>query len=431
MLAGLVQNPDANNPVDNQAAALDRRDVVLNRMSELDLITAGQVKKAKKAGFDKDEVKPTLNGCVGTTYPFLCDYVRRSLLTLPSLGKTQDERENMLNRGGLTIQTAIDPKTQDLAQKKVSSVVGPKDPLISTMNMIQPGTGLIVAMAQSRPVMGNDDEKGETYWNLAADPAMGGIQGYQAGSTFKAFTMAAALEKGIPISKKFNAKSPMDFSGKTVRDLRGHASTVYGKYKVKNSVGHSKKIDMTEAAEWSVNTYFVQLELAAGMCNVTKMAQKIGVEAGHARNRDIVEYYQTQPVLHPGHGRGQPAVDGRGVRDLRRPRHPLQPDHRVQDHQPERQEARGPRRRLQARHRQGRGRRRQQGPQGRDQEGHRHPGAVCRRPRPGRQDRHDRQQRGRLVRGLHAQDRRRRDDLDRQQAEALHQEASPASAGTA
>ena len=88
LLAGLVQNPDSSNPVDNPAAALDRRDVVINRMAELGLITADQVKKAKAAKFNKKKVKPTRNGCVGTKYPFLCDYVYRSLLQAPSLGKT-------------------------------------------------------------------------------------------------------------------------------------------------------------------------------------------------------------------------------------------------------------------------------------------------------------------------------------------------------
>ena len=100
MLAGLVQNPDSNNPVNNPSAALDRRDVVLNRMVELKLITLDQATQAKEVGFDEKKIKTTRNGCVGTRYPFLCDYVRRTLLNSPSLGKTEDDRENMINRGG-------------------------------------------------------------------------------------------------------------------------------------------------------------------------------------------------------------------------------------------------------------------------------------------------------------------------------------------
>jgi membrane peptidoglycan carboxypeptidase len=297
MLAGLVQNPDTNNPVRNTSAALERRDVVLNRMVELKLITLDQAKEAKQAGFDQKDVTKTRNGCVGTRYPFLCDYVRRTLLNTPSLGKTEDDRENMINRGGLVIQTAIDPKTQDLAQKKVSSVVGPRDPVISTMNMIQPGTGLIIAMAQSRPVMGNNAKKGQTYWNLAAEPAMGGIQGYQAGSTFKLFTLAAALEKGIPISKKFNAKSPLSFTGRRFTSCRGR-ERVWDRWVVRNAVGHSKTIGMMEAAQFSVNTYFIQLELATGMCRVTKMAARTGVKVGARIGQppvDIVKEFQDKP----------------------------------------------------------------------------------------------------------------------------------------
>jgi membrane peptidoglycan carboxypeptidase len=293
MLAGLVQNPDANNPVDHASAALDRRDVVVNRMAELRLITPRQAVAAKKVGFDADKVKPTRNGCVGTKYPFLCDYVRRTLLKTKSLGKTVEERDNLIKRGGLTIQTAIDPKTQDIAQKKVSAVVGPRDPLISTMNMLQPGTGLIVAMAQSRPKMGSDAKRGETYWNLAVDPAMGGIQGYQAGSTFKVFTAAAALEEGVPLSKRYNARSAMNYAGRPYDTCRGR-SHVLGRWVVNNSTGRSGVMDMTTAAAFSVNNYFVQLELETGMCPVTKMARKLGVKVG-SPNRSLVGFYQRIP----------------------------------------------------------------------------------------------------------------------------------------
>ena len=295
MLAGLVQNPDARNPVRSPAAALDRRDVVLNRMAELGLISREQLAAGKRTGFDARKVRTTHHGCVGTRYPFLCDYVRRSLLQAPSLGRTADERQALLDRGGLTIRTTIDPRSQDLAQRRVSAVVGPKDPLISTLSMVQPGTGRIIAMAQSRPTMGSDARRGETYWNLSVDPAMGGAQGYQAGSTFKAFTAAAALQRGIPLSRTLDAPKTMTYTGRSYRTCtgRGHVTK---KWRVSNSTGRNGVMDMATAAEYSVNNYFVQLELETGMCNVTEMAQRLGVKLG-TRDRDLVDYYQHVPAF--------------------------------------------------------------------------------------------------------------------------------------
>jgi len=293
MLAGLVQNPEANNPVKNRSTAMNRRDVVLNRMTELGYITDRQAAAAKKVKFDEDDVQTTRNSCIGTQYPFLCDYVRRTLLKSESLGATVEDRTKMVNRGGLTIQTAIDPKTQDIAEEKVADVVGPTDPLISTMSMIQPGTGLIVAMAQSRPEMGSDAEAGETYWNLAVDPSMGGLQGYQAGSTFKAFTAAAALEEGATLSKQIDARKTINYKGRTYETCDGR-TRVGESWKVSNSTGKNGMMNMYRAAAFSVNNYFVELELETGMCPVTKMAQKLGVKLG-TKDRDLVDFYQRIP----------------------------------------------------------------------------------------------------------------------------------------
>ena len=278
MLAGLVQNPTANNPVQNPTAGLQRRNVVINRMAALDVITDAEAAKAVKKKFNKKKVTSTLNGCQGTDYPFLCDYVYRSLEQTPSLGDTVETRQQTIKRGGLVIKTKIDPETQDRTQKAVSKVVGPTDPVISAMDMIEPGTGLIVAMAQSRPVMGDDAKKGQTYWNYSVTPEMGGAQGFQAGSTFKAFTAAAALAEGIPLSKRYNAARTMDFSGRSFETCDG-PSQVTGSWRVSNSTGVNGTMDMYRAAEYSVNTYFVQLALDVGMCKVTQMAEKLGIES--------------------------------------------------------------------------------------------------------------------------------------------------------
>ncbi len=277
MLAGLVQNPTANNPVEHPKAALQRRNVVLNRMAELGVITEAKAAKAAKSKFNEKSVTGTTNGCQGTDYPFVCDYVYRSLEQTASLGDSVEQRQETIKRGGLVVKTKFDPDTQDEIQDAVSSVVGPTDPTIAAMDMIEPGTGLIVAMAQSRPEMGDNTEKGETYWNYSVSPEMGGAQGFQAGSTFKAFTAAAALEQGIPLSKRYNAARTMDFSGRSFESCDG--SSQVSDWRVSNSTGVNGTMDMYRAAEYSVNTYFVQLALDAGMCNVVQMAEKLGVES--------------------------------------------------------------------------------------------------------------------------------------------------------
>ncbi|GAA1430756.1 transglycosylase domain-containing protein [Microlunatus lacustris] len=281
MLAGLVQNPTAFNPVENEDAGLQRRDVVLARMAQLGTITQAQAKKAQQAGFDEDDVETTTSGCTVSDFPFLCDYVYKTLLQTPSLGASPEEREQAVLRGGLTIETALDPDTQAATQEAVSDVVGPTDPLIAVMDMVEPGTGRVLAMAQSRPVMGSDAKAGETYWNYSVPPALGGAQGFQAGSTFKAFTAAAALENGIPLSTRYDARRTIDFSGATFESCEG-TEQVNGKWEVSNSTGTNGVMDMNLAAQRSVNTYFVRLALDVGLCDVTRMAEKLGVQSSTA-----------------------------------------------------------------------------------------------------------------------------------------------------
>ena len=421
MLAGLVQNPTAFNPVVNPTAALERRNVVLNRMAELDIISAAQAAKAKRSDFDHDAVTTTGNGCQGTDYPFLCDYVYRSLAQTPSLGATVEEREDTIKRGGLTVTTAIDPDTQDTVQDAVSDVVGPTDPLISAMDMIEPGTGLIVAMAQSRPVMGDKAKKGQTYWNYSVSPEMGGAQGFQAGSTFKAFTAAAALEQGIPLSKRYNARPAMDFSGASFDSCDG-PQQVSGSWRVSNSTGTNGVMDMYRAAERSVNTYFVQLALEVGMCDVVKMAEKLGVES--STDSAPITSYDDKPSFTLGTVEVSPLSVAEAYATFASGGIHCDPIilDTITDSSGEKREA--PSANCKRVISDGRRRRHELAAVQRDDQGHRHPGGHRRRPPAGRQDRHHRQQRGRVVRGLHPAGGRRRDDQHRQPAPPVRQSPS-------
>ena len=284
MLAGLVQNPVATDPINNPNTAIQRRNVVLNRMLELELITKAQADAAKKTGFDEKQVQEPKNDCVDSQFPTLCLYVKNVLTSdqFKVLGKTRQERLNKLQRGGLTIQTLIDPKAQKAAEKAVLGRVAPTDPFISTAVLIQPKSGLIVSMAQNRPELGNG--KGQTWYNYAVESSLGGAEGYQAGSTFKTFTLAAAIANGIPVSRTYNAPERMQFKGQTFRSCNGPFTA--GDYEPKNST-ISGTMNMTKATMMSVNTYFIQLERDAGLCNTVQMAKAAGVD--RADGKDLIK----------------------------------------------------------------------------------------------------------------------------------------------
>ena len=107
LLAGLVKNPVGFDPTNNPAVAKDRRNVVLDRMAQLDVISDASAKKIKNQPL-RLKLTPSRNGCLSSKAPFFCDYALRYLLRDPSLGKTVEARKQLINGGGLTIKTTVD-----------------------------------------------------------------------------------------------------------------------------------------------------------------------------------------------------------------------------------------------------------------------------------------------------------------------------------
>ncbi|MET0839249.1 MAG: transglycosylase domain-containing protein [Marmoricola sp.] len=275
-LAGLVKNPVGFDPTRFKDRAIARRNVVLNRMADLNVIAPETAERAGKMALGL-KVSKRRNGCVGTDAAFFCDYVRRYLLADPALGKTVADRAQLINSGGLTIKTTVDLDYQRAADRAVKNTVGKKDEAIGALAMVQPGTGDVLATAQSRP-MGRDRKAGETYLNYVVDSKYGDSGGFQAGSTFKIFVLAAALEQGLPTSTSFVSPVEMDIPSNTFPDCEGNyaSSEVHTWH---NSTTEGKpRFDMIKGTRLSVNTYFAQLERKTGLCEPYALAKAMGVD---------------------------------------------------------------------------------------------------------------------------------------------------------
>ncbi len=272
-LAGLVKNPTGYDPTNSPERALNRRNLVLERMAQLNVISSEQADKLKARPLGL-KVKPTPNGCQQSQAPFFCDYAVNYLLKDKTFGETVKDRRRKLQSGGLTIHTTLDLDYQNGADKAVQAHVYPKDQAIGGLAMVQPGTGHVRALSQSRP-MGKDKSKGQTYLNYVVPPKYGDANGFQAGSTFKVFVLASAIMQKLPLTTSFNSPESMLIPDSSFETCDGPYAGDGG-WKVSNSTG-SGTFDMYSGTQQSVNTFFAQLETKTGLCEPIKLAKKMGI----------------------------------------------------------------------------------------------------------------------------------------------------------
>jgi membrane peptidoglycan carboxypeptidase len=192
LLAGLVNNPAVNDPWKHPDKATARRNLVLDRMVDNKKLAKADADrfKATPLGVVADApAKPAAN-CTGAgpENGFFCQYVEDYLL---KAGFNKDD----LYTGGYTIKTTLDEKANHEAKVSAETQVSKTQKNVAnTLSLVRPGKTRheVVALAANRDY-GNDAEAGQTTYALPSGVYNTG----GAGSSYKIFTTAAVLDKGI------------------------------------------------------------------------------------------------------------------------------------------------------------------------------------------------------------------------------------------
>jgi len=280
LLAGIVQSPSRYDPVNDEEEALKRRNTVLQRMAEVHDISQEQADadKATKLGLHVSRPK---NGCITAVKGagFFCKYVEKVFLNDPVFGKTREDRAKVWNQGGLTIRTTLDPQSQASIQASLKDHVYKSDKVAAAATLVEPGTGKILGMGQSKPY---GYGKNETEYNYSVNYAMGGSNyGFPTGSTFKPFVAAAALEQGRPATQEYSSPNKMPYPS-PVQTCGSKPWTNQANEQVPNeSASEQGPYQLKEAMAKSVNTYFVQMISDIGLCPVMNQIDKLGVVQGN------------------------------------------------------------------------------------------------------------------------------------------------------
>src|SRR5690348_9851960 len=192
LLAGMVQSTSALNPYINPDGALARRNLVLDTIIQNIPQAEEALRAAKEAPLG---ILPQPNelprGCIAAgDRAFFCDYVQE-YLSRAGISKEQ------VARGGYLIKTTLDPDVQIPVKAAIDEFASPTlEGIASVMSVIRPGKNAhkVVAMASNR-TYGLNTAAGET---MRAQPFS--LVGDGAGSIFKIFTTAAAMQMGMGIN---------------------------------------------------------------------------------------------------------------------------------------------------------------------------------------------------------------------------------------
>ncbi|WP_431974629.1 transglycosylase domain-containing protein [Micromonospora haikouensis] len=297
VLAALIKQPVASethrgyDPAVNPVDAKSRWDYVINGMVEEGWLNAPG-RPERPTEYPKNIKSPKNGGAgidfgVNTPYGNVINYVKVEMrekgLCVDKEADVTDKKplcSQALMAGGYRIRTTIDTKIQkaavEAAQRKTkgSELAGQPKNLMAAVVAIDPETGRVVAY------YGGDNGTGTDFAGKNTDPNGTISGGHSPGSSFKIYTLAAALKAGKALESRW----------------KGRGFTPEGtKFKVSNagvdnpSCGNSCTLKVSTLKSLNVPFYHVTQEI--GPDKVIDMAKQAGVTTMWRTDTDPAKAY--------------------------------------------------------------------------------------------------------------------------------------------
>src|SRR6202035_1481551 len=184
---GVIQSPTAYDPTNHPVAARNRRDLVLRQMLEQGYLQRSVYEESVNQALPAPkQVQPTTQQTIeGVDAGYFTSWVQQQVIERYGAPRAFD--------GGLRIKTTLDLELQRSAEQAVNNYLAYAGGPTASLVAIENSTGEIRAMVGGR----NYDESA---FNLATEGER------QPGSSFKAFDLAAALERGISPESVWTSK---------------------------------------------------------------------------------------------------------------------------------------------------------------------------------------------------------------------------------
>ena len=262
MLAGLLKAPSTYDPYRHPTVALQRRNLVLRLMAEQGRATAAEAARARGEAL---RLAP-LDDAAEWRAPYFVDHVLDQLQHDPAfaaLGSDPARRADTLFRGGVTVETTLDPQWQAAAEDAVDQTLTDRGDPRGAVVAIDPATGGITALVGGRDYLDPRDPFAQ--FNLATDGRR------QPGSTFKELVLATAVDQGHSLDDEFDAGRRIVIGPRpgepTPYPVSNYDNQDYG------------RLSLREATAYSVNVVYAQLISLVGPDAVVDTARAAGIRS--------------------------------------------------------------------------------------------------------------------------------------------------------